>query len=135
MDLNNAQQNAQPIQQAPAQQTVNEQAMPQQPIAQPELQTPLQNITTPPQETSKNGSKKLILLIIIILLISGMAAYVIFANNRTKITQQNTANNSIIAIPTKTPVATSPTPATIEEINVASPDADLNGIEKDIQEL
>lgn len=86
----------------------------------------------PPPQMPKGGSKKgLVLLIILIILILGMGYYVFFAKNQLS---KKTSNTST-AIPTVTAVPTPTTPATIDEIIIASPEADLKLIEQDVQGL
>lgn len=100
--------------------------------------TPVQSnpVPTPPSpipQAPKSGGKKVIaLLIILIIFALGMWGYIIFVKNRINNQQKRSAENTSVIIPTITPT---PTPASVEEIDVASPDADLNNIEKDIQGL
>lgn len=91
--------------------------------------------SSPIPQTPKSGNKKTItLLIILIILALGMWLYVLFVKNQMTNQQKASAGNTSIVTPTVTPIPT-PTPATVDEINVASPDADLKGIENDIQGL
>lgn len=126
MDPNNSQQNTQPVQQPVGN------PLQQEPVAQQSQSVP--PIITPaaPPPAPKDGNKKgILLLIILIVLILGMGYYVLFAKK-----QLNKApiNNATTAIPTAT-IAPTAAPETIEDIDVVSPDADLNAIEQDLQGL
>jgi flagellar basal body-associated protein FliL len=83
----------------------------------------------------KSGNPKgLILAIVLILLIIGMGYYVFFANDQIKNAQRDSSNNTTVVIPTVTAGPTT-TPATVDEVKVSSPDADINDVEKDTQGL
>jgi uncharacterized protein HemX len=90
--------------------------------------------TTMSQNPPKKGSKLPVLLVILLILILGMGGYVMFAKNQMN-TQQKVATenqNTVIPAPTVQPVVT---PATVDDVNIASPDADLNSLDKDVQGL
>jgi len=96
----------------------------------PPIPTP---VMTPPL-TPKQGSKLPILLVILIILILGMGYYIMFAKNKIEMTQKAATENTSVVVPTAT-ITPTVTPAAIDQINVASPDADLNGLDKDVQGL
>jgi hypothetical protein len=60
-----------------------------------------------------------------------MGFYVFFVKNQISNSQKSN-NSSTVAIPTRTPITVTPI---LDELNIASPDADLILIEKDIQGL
>lgn len=136
MDPNNGQE--------PNIQTPSQPAVPpvQQPAPIP-TQTPPNPVSaaSPPMaQVSKNGSKKgIILLLLLIILALGMGSYILFAKNQLNTTQKTSSeSNTSTAIPTSTIVPTEAiviSPAAADDVNVASPDADLKSIEKDLQEL
>lgn len=142
MDPNNNQPiNTNPFgQQVTPEPVVNPTPMPESAVQQPTPAVPppaptvtAAPVTAPVPETPKNGSKKgIILLIILLLLILGLGTYVFFVKNQLSTAKKTSTQNTSTAIPTIVPTAT---PATIEEINVASPDADLKTIETDVQGL
>lgn len=89
-------------------------------------------------ETDKNnsgGGKKRIavLLIILIIVILGMGAYVLFARYQLD-TKNPPYGNTVNILPTAT-VAPIPTPASVEEIQIEDPAAELDSLDKDVQEL
>jgi len=125
----------------------------EQPAVQPQPPvTPVEGVVPPIQPTPgipsvppimpvtmtenppKKGSKVPLLLVILLLLIIGMGTYVMFAknqiNNEKKVATQ--IKSTIIPTPTVQPEVT---PATVDDVNVASPDADLNTLDKDVQGL
>lgn len=114
MDSNNLQQNMQSIQQAPVQ------------------QQPSRTATPMPQTPTNGNKKRFVLLIILLILIIGMGAYVFFVKNQLK-TAQKAAINTSVVIPTAIPAIV--IPATVEEIIVASPEAELNEIDNYVQSL
>lgn len=90
--------------------------------------------SAPVPQTPKTGGKKgIVLLIILILLIIGMGLYVFFANNQLQSSKKASIDNTSTVIPTAM-VPTS-TPAAADEIDVESPETDLNAIEGDVQGL
>lgn len=95
---------------------------------------PVAPVAPLPQAPKSKSKKGLMLLIIIVLLIIGMGSYILFANNRLDFTQKTTTENTSAVIPTATAIPTPPPPV-IEDINIASPDADLKSIESDLQGL
>lgn len=144
MDPNNNSQSTntnplgQPVQQPtavpPVQQPITPNSMQSTPPIAPTPITPPAEpiaVSMPPQ-APKGGHKKIILLIILILLILGMGTYVFFVQNQVKTVQKTPANTSVVMPPTVAPTVI---PATVEEVNVASPDADLKSIENDTQGL
>lgn len=139
MDPNNNQPiNANPLGQ-PAQQPV---AMPVQPLQQPaQTQTstttpvaPQPVVTSEPisQPPKRAGKKGIALLLILIILILGMGFYVFFVKNQINSAKKASTENTSVIIPTIVPTAA---PVTLDEIDVSSPDADLKGIEADLQGL
>jgi len=136
--------NNQPINTNPFGQPVQQPAIPQ-PVATPfsspvpsaqqptPIPTPVPDAPTPIPQAPKRGSKKgIILLIILVILVLGMTVYILFVKNQLNTARKTATDNTSIAIPTTTPTAI---PATVDEINVASPDADLKAIEDDVQGL
>lgn len=118
--------NNQPINTSPLGQPV----APQPNVAPPPVPEP---VPTPMPGIPRNGSKKGIILIIILLILAlGMAFYVFFVKNQLSNKQKTSAENTSIVIPTITATAT---PATVDQVSVASPDADLKAIESDVQGL
>lgn len=105
-----------------------------QPINSNPLGQPATPPTAAPQIPQSGGKKGIILLIILLILALGMGGYVLFAKNQLNNKQKTAAENTSIAIPTTT-ITPTVTPATINEVMVASPEADLINIEKDIQGL
>ncbi len=112
MDPNNAQQpNVQPVQQAVT-----------EPVQQPAM----------PEAAPKSKNRKgIILIVILLLLVLGTGFYVLFAKRELNTTQKTSTDNTSIVVPTVPTV----TPATAEQVNVETPDANLDSIEKDIQGL
>jgi hypothetical protein len=51
-------------------------------------------------------------------------------NTQQKVATEN--QSTVIPAPTVQPVVT---PATVDDVNIASPDADLNSLDKDVQGL
>lgn len=101
------------------------------PPAQPTPATPV--APAPVGETPKKGGKKwLILLLILLLLAVGIIAYVLFAKNQMNKAQKETTENTSTVLPTPTLV---PTLAPEEDLEVASPEADLLDIELDVKGL
>lgn len=138
MDPNNNQQqiNTQQAQQAapaPLQQPVQASSPSQAP--QPVMAATPEPTSTPQAPVPKAGSKKvLILMVILLILIVGAISYVLFAKNQLNNSQKTPAENTSLVIPTAT-IAPTATPATVDNVNVDNPAADLNEIEKDVQEL
>jgi uncharacterized protein HemX len=85
------------------------------------------------QNPPKKGSK-LPLLLILLLLAIGIGAYVIFAKNQINNEKKAATQIQSTVIPTPT-VQPEVTPATVDDVNVASPDADLKTLDKDVQGL
>lgn len=98
------------------------------PITEPVIPTPI------PQAPKSGGKKVITLLVILIILALGIGSYVLFVKNQLSNQQKVSTENTSVIIPSPT-ITPTPTPATVDEINVASPDADLNEIEKDLQGL
>jgi len=86
------------------------------------------------QNPPKKGSKLLLLSIILLLLVIGMGVYVVFVKNQTSNERKVATQIQSTVIPTPT-VQPEVTPATVDNVNVASPDADLNTLDKDVQGL
>lgn len=96
---------------------------------QPVPPAPSAPVVPPPP---KPGNKKSLLLLVILLVLAvGMAVYVLFAKNQINTAKNAPIENTSVEIPTitATPV---PTPATVDQIEIASPEADLKGIETDV---
>lgn len=125
----------QPTASQPAAAPISTSFPPQESTPAPTQTAPVTPAVTPPPPTpKKSGGKKIIALLIILLILAlGMGGYVFFVKNRLNIAQKTPINTSNI-IPTATiePIVT---PATVDQINVASPDADLKTIESDVQGL
>lgn len=114
------------------------------PIQQPlqESQNPVQGpqlMQTPAQSpVTKNGGKGTILLIIILLLIIGISFFIIFTKNQTSkapevmTTESNTQSTTLPAIPSPTSVEA---PTSLDDLDVSSPDADIQGLESATQGL
>jgi hypothetical protein len=139
LGANTAQQpiNAQPMQSAesvpptPAPAPV---ATPQPTPVTPPPPTPetMPEPTAMPESPKGKGGKVVMLLVILLLLIAGMVTYVLYARNQMKITEEKASQNKTVVIPS--PVL-SPTLAPQEKLEVSSPEADLQDIEKDVQGL
>jgi uncharacterized protein HemX len=143
MDTNNNQ----PIGTQPMQPPVTDNTV-QQPFTPP--MTPPVAPTTPPpsanqpiistpvasepvaQEVSGGHKKGTLLLLLLLLLVIGIGAYVLYAKNVFN-TAQEAPVNSTVAVPTV--IVATPTPATVEQINVEDPTTDLDAIDKDAQGL
>jgi hypothetical protein len=107
----------------------------------PPIQPTQDNPSMPPvmpvtitQNPPKKGSKLPLLLIILFLLIICMGAYVMFVKNQISNEKKVATQIQSTVIPTPT-VQPEVTPATVDAVNVASPDADLNTLDKDVQGL
>ena len=115
------------------------------PVQQPISATPSAQAVPPaaptatsmPYQNPNNGSKKgVIFIVILLILIAGMVFYVLFAKKQLNTAQKTSTNNTSVAIPTATIAPTAaPTPATVDQVNVESPDSSLKDIEGDVQEL
>jgi len=102
-----------------------------EPVAPPPVTPVIPTVMMP--QAPKQGSKLPMLLIILLILILGMGGYIMFARNQIEVQQKAaTENTSIIVPPTPTPTLA---PATVDDVNIASPEADLNGLDKDVQGL
>lgn len=106
-------------------------------INQPLTGTQVQQAPTQPAETPKKGhGKVLILLFLLLLLIAGMAVYILFVQNQAKNVKNTIGENSTV-VPSSIPSPTesvSPSPAQ-DDLNIENPQADLQGIEADVQGL
>lgn len=80
------------------------------------------------------GKKGIILLIILLILVLGMGIYVLFVKNQLNNEKKAAINTTTTIVPTATIIPTI-TPATVDEVQIASPESDLNGIEADAQGL
>lgn len=85
--------------------------------------------STPPKE---KGNKVIILLVILLLLAVGIIVYVLFAKNQMNKAQETTSNNTVLVLPSPTAV---PTLTPEEDLEVASPEADLLELEADAESL
>lgn len=96
--------------------------------------TPVQS--TPPTQNSQkvHSSKMLILLMILFVLVVGMVAYMYFAKQQSNVLQTNPGENTTIVAPSPTVVVT-PTPASVEEIMIETPETDLQDLDSDLQGL
>ena len=122
--------NNQPLETNPVQQPAA-QPVPSTPPAEAPPATPTPAPTISPVPKGKSN-KAVILLIILLLLVVGMVTYVLFAKNQINKAQKATTDNSSSVLPSPTTV---PTLAPEEDLEVASPEADLMDIEKDLQGL
>jgi uncharacterized protein HemX len=86
------------------------------------------------QNPPKKGSKLFLLLLLLLLLVIGMGVYVVFVKNQTSNEKKVATQIQSTVIPTPT-IQPEVTPATVDDVNVASPDADLNTLDKDVQGL
>ncbi len=114
------------------------------PLVQPTTQPPVPPVepaapiaptpapTNTPETPKGTGRKSAILIIILLLLVIGMAAYILFAKNQVNENQKAATDNSSLELPTPTQV---PTPAPEEDLEVASPEADLLDLEADLKGL
>ncbi len=100
---------------------------PPTPPAEPTQTTDNQNTQSP-----KNNKKILILIAVLILLLVGMVTYVMFAKNQLSNKQKTDTSNQSVVLPTAT-IAPTKTPE--NDLDIASPEADLQDIEKDVQGL
>lgn len=140
MDPNNnqpASADTNPLQQALPAQPVVAAPVPSPEPTQPTPPPPAAPITAPvaplaPTEKPKGNKKLMVLLILLLLLIAGMGVYVFFAQSQIQKTQQVSTDNQSAVIPTATAV---PTIAPENDLELASPEADLLDIEKDLQGL
>lgn len=134
MDPNNTQQ---PNAQQPGfQESMAKPVQPAMPESNVSVVAPPAVSPEPMDHKPKSVSKKTILILLLLLIFAvGMGGYVYFAKNQLKSAQKiSTENSTSTAIPTETTAPTI-TPATVEELNVESPDADLKIIEGDLQGL
>jgi len=130
--MNQSQTNTQPIAQD-APQPVTEQVAPPQPTASTSVSTP--NVSNEENYAPKKSHKKIvILLVILILMILGMGAYLIFYKDVMSNQKAASAKNEIV-VPTVTLTPTIAIPDNVEDVQVESPDADINALEKDAQGL
>jgi hypothetical protein len=101
------------------------------PVVPPAVPTP---VSVPTPEAPRSNGKRLIALIVILLiLILGMCSYLFFVKNQLNTAQKSSIESTSVVIPTI--ILPTATPATVDDINVASPDADLKTIEVDAQSL
>lgn len=89
-----------------------------------------------PQMPEKDSNKKgIILMIILLILIAGMGYYVFFAKGQMDQAKKAASENASVVTAPKVTVTPVVTPATIDEVEIASPDAELNLLDKDVQGL
>lgn len=115
-----------------------------QQINTPQMQQPFPQAVPPPiqipqpQNPKKRYGKGTILFIIILLLILMISVYLLYAINELKNTQEMSSNNSTVILPSYAPPP-SPTPSPkeedIEDIDVESPEADLQLLDADVKDL
>jgi uncharacterized protein HemX len=116
----------------PAAQPVAPTTPPPAPV-QPAIPTPIVTETEPvAQEVSGGHKKGTLLLLLLLLLVIGIGAYVLYTKNVFNAAQE-APKNTTMAVPTV--IVATPTPATVEQINVEDPTTDLNAIDKDAQGL
>ena len=128
MDLNNNQ----PINQQPQQPIPTPTPVVSNPIpAQPPVQPPA-SITYQSPQAPKGNSRSLLMLLLLLVLIAGLAGYVFFAKNRISNTQKTAGTNKSVVLPK---VTVAPTAIPVDNLDIASPEADLQGIEQDVQGL
>lgn len=106
------------------------------PTAVPPVETtpaaPTPAPTISPEAPKGKSNKAIILLVILLLLVLGMVAYVMFSQNQMNNAKKAATDNSSIVLPTPTAI---PTPAPEEDLEVASPEADLLELEADVKGL
>lgn len=117
-------------------------ANPINPVTQPQVQSVSTEVNTPPTSTptpmgmpqnpEKKNNKTLILLIILLILTIGMVTYILFAKNQMNKAQKVTVDSSNVLIPSPT---LSPTLAPENDLEVSSPEADLQNLENDVNAL
>ena len=84
-----------------------------------------------PETPKKKGGKTVALLIILLLLVLGMAAYIMFAKQQVSKTDESVTDTNV-----STPAPTiEPTIAPEQDIEISSPEADLQNIETDVNGL
>lgn len=96
----------------------------------PAAPTPAPTIS--PEAPKKKNNKAIILLVILLLLVLGMVAYVMFSQNQMNNAEKAATDNSSTVLPTPTAI---PTLAPEEDLEVASPEADLLELEADVKGL
>lgn len=110
------------------------------PIAQPVVQPVSTEASAPPiptpasvPENPKGKSNKVIILLVILLLLAvGMIVYALFAKTQMDNAQKKATDNSSIVLPSPTAV---PTLAPEEDLEIASPEADLLDLDADVKGL
>lgn len=127
--------NNQPIGTNPLQQPTAPQPVAPQPVQSPPP-TPVSEAGSAPlsgaSAPKKGMGKGIILLVILLLLAVGIIAYILFAGAQMKNNQKTTIDNNSTIAPTATTV---PTLAPEEDLEVASPEADLLDLDADLKGL
>lgn len=113
-----------PVQPEPQQPVVASSPIPTPTVMAPSAPLPM------PGTPRKGGNKKLMLLIILLILMLGMAVYVFFVKNQVKKSAIN--NSASVAVPTIVVTPTIAEPATVGDIYISSPEADLKSLETDV---
>ncbi|MDO8583150.1 MAG: hypothetical protein Q7R51_01320 [bacterium] len=101
---------------------------------QPLATNPVAQSVPPIMPPTKKNNKAIILLLILLLLVAGMMAYILFAKNKIENAQKATTENNSTIVPSATPTVT-PTLTPEEDLEVASPEADLIDLEADVKGL
>lgn len=144
--------NNQPIGTNPVQQPAPQPVAPTPPTQAPVAPTPAQTVAAPPvqpaapvvpqnvaENPKKGGRKKIILLILILILIIGMGVYILFAKSQLNNIQKTSTNTT--APIQQSPgtqgekIPSVPKPTSQDDLNIESPEADLQGLEAEINGL
>lgn len=113
----------------------NNQPVGANPIQQPVAPQPAATLPPVQPDAPKKGmGKGIILLVILLLFVFGMAAYILFAKNQMNSNQKTTGDNNSSVLPSPT-ATTVPTPNPENDLEAASPEADLIDIEADVKGL
>lgn len=102
------------------------------PIAPPMTAAPQPTMT--PQAPKSGSRKGPMLLVLLLILVLGMVAYVMLANKQINTAKKAATQSTSVVIPTVT-IQPTATPASVEQLNVTSPETDLNGIDTAVQGL
>lgn len=122
--------NNQPINTNPVAQPVSQSV----PATEASLVTPAPEPTVGPEASKGKGNKVIILLVILLLLAIGMIVYILFAKDQLNKVQKEAVENSSVITPSPSPTLV-PTLAPEEDLEVASPEADLLELDADVRGL
>ena len=103
----------------------------------PTIQQPVPVAAPPtnvPESTKGKNNKVIISLVILLLLVVGIISYILFAKTQMNNAQKASMENSSVVIPSPSPTLV-PTLTPEEDLEVASPEADLIDIEADVKGL